>query len=184
MSVSRFRLSPSGPFVGAPPLQVGSDGSLGTGSPGLVWRQLGDSSSIDLQSATRVSLLSSVAADGFSVPVGYHYELEAWMKEVSNAAPGSTTWGFEESLDDGTTWTAIVSHVGGGVTNSTGISFDPPVTTATWWGCHVIDYDATGKVLVGAATPGIRIRVTGRSTTAAAGCMAYNLGMRVTQFAH
>ncbi len=184
MTVSRLRLSPSGPFVGSPPLEVGSDGTLGTGSPGLVWRQLGNSTPIDLQSATRISLLSSTAADGFSIPVGYHYELEAWMREVSNAAPGTTTWGFEKSLDNGTTWTPVVSHVGGGILNSAGVSFDPPISCATWWGCHVIDYDASAEVLVGAATPGIRIRVTGNCTAVAAGCSAYNLGMRVTQFAH
>jgi hypothetical protein len=182
MPISKIRLSPSGPFVGVPPLEVGSDDTLGTGSPGMIWRQLGGSVGIELQSVTMIEILSSAAADGFQVPPGYHYELEGSIRQVTNAAPGTTRLGFEYSLDN-VTWNTIPHHLGGTAPLTTNVPFDPPVSTNATLVVHCIDFDASGLVPVAPYT-GILVRLAGMSSAAGAGNLAQQAWMRVTQYAH
>ncbi len=93
----KHRLSPSGPYIGDPPLEVGP------GSLGLKWRAQGTSAVVTPLAA------GGLAVDGmdlipFALPAGYHYDVHCNL-EFSGAAGGElVTCHVQYSEDGGGTW--------------------------------------------------------------------------------
>jgi len=179
--ISRLRLSPSGPFItdstSGAPLLVGTDGTNGTGSTGMVWRQQGGTASVDIAAGAAV-LSSTSAFDGFAVPPGYHYELQGGFN--LQTAGGATTVQFQSSVDDGATWQNIPGHLGGSATGHAVVlnTITPAAASVdAQLQIQVMDFDATTYVVT--AGPGIRIRLFADGQATSVAGISW---MRVVQF--
>ncbi len=173
-NTSRIRLSPSGPFIrdvdSGDPLQTGP------GSPGLVFRQLGPlADTTPLDGVDGHYILQSTAPDGFELPPGYRYDLQASciIREMTGAGGNECTLQLRVSLDNGATWQSIPGHAGfpnaGAIGNTHRLLPNGDCTFET----NVVEFDATALVAP------IRVALWGISDGTA---WAEHSALRVTQY--
>jgi len=171
---SKIRLAPSGPIVKDEDSGAGLE--VGPGSPGRIFRQQGlRGPTDDLAGVDGVYILQSTAPDGFALPGGFHYDIDAEcvVAEMNGLGPNTVTLQLRYSVDDGATWLPMPGHSGGADAGDIGSTHRLVASADLTFRTNVTDFDATGL-----AGP-IRIALYGSADGTA---WAGHSVLRVTQY--